>query len=68
MYAFTRTKGGAAVLCAINVAAKSRALPTGAGQWHNILSAETVAFSTGQMLAVPAHGWLVLVAAESMAG
>ena len=61
-YAFTRTKGGAAVLCAVNVAAEARMLPAVAGCWRDLFSNETVALSAGQQLAVPAHGWRVLVA------
>ena len=62
MYAFTRSKGGAAVLCAVNIAAEARAVPAVAGrQWRGLFSGETVALSPGQPLAGPAHRWQVLV-------
>ena len=68
VYAFVRTKGGAAALCAVNTAAEARALPAMAGQWRDLFSDETLVFQTGQKLAVPAHGWRVLVAGPAAAG
>ena len=67
VYAFTRTKGSTAVLCAVNVAAETRQLPAVAGQWRDLFSDETVALGADQPLVVPAHGWRVLVA-EAAAG
>ena len=67
VYAFTRSKGRAAVLCAVNVATEARALLAVAGQWRDLFSDETVVLSAAQPLAVPAHGWRVLVA-EAAAG
>jgi hypothetical protein len=68
VYAFRRMKGGATVLCAVNIAAEARALPAVAGRWQDLFSTETLALQTGQELAVPAHGWRVLVAAPAAAG
>ncbi|WP_201983290.1 alpha-amylase family glycosyl hydrolase [Hymenobacter rubidus] len=62
VYAFGRSKGGAAVLCAVNIAAEARALPAVPGQWRDLFSDEALAFGTGDQMAVPAHGWRVLVA------
>ena len=67
VYAFTRTKGSTAVLCAVNVAAETRQLPAVAGQWRDLFSDETVTLGADQPLVVPAHGWRVLVA-EAAAG
>jgi glycosidase len=67
VYAFTRSKDGAAVLCAINVAAGARELPAVAGRWRDVFGEETLTLSAGQPLEVPAHGWRVLVA-ETAAG
>ena len=67
VYAFTRSKGGAAVLCAVNVCAEARELPAAPGQWRDLFSDETVILSAGQPLVVPGHGWRVLVA-EAAAG
>ncbi|MFC6224449.1 alpha-amylase family glycosyl hydrolase [Hymenobacter artigasi] len=61
-YAFTRSKAGAAVLCAVNIAAEARAVPAVAGQWRDLFSHEAMMLSPGQPLVVPAHGWRVLVA------
>jgi glycosidase len=68
VYAFARSKGGAAVLCAVNIAAEVRALPAVAGQWRDLFSGETVTLSAGQPLEVPAHGWRALVAETPAAG
>ena len=62
VYAFTRGKGGAAVLCAVNVSAEARALPAVAGQWRDLFSDEPVTLRDGQPLEMPPHGWRVLVA------
>ncbi|MFD2721755.1 alpha-amylase family glycosyl hydrolase [Hymenobacter monticola] len=61
VYAFLRSKGDAAVLCAVNTAAETRNLPAAAGQWRDLFSEETVTLHEGQPLLVPAHGWRVLV-------
>ena len=52
---------------AVNVAVEARESPAVAGWWRDLFSAETVALRAGQRLAVPAHGWRVLVA-EPAAG
>ena len=67
VYAFTRGKGDAAVLCAVNVAAEARTLPAEAGRWQDLFGGEPVTLRAGQPLEVPAHGWRVLVA-EAAAG
>ena len=65
VYAFTRTKGGAAALCAVNVANEARMLPAGTGRWRDVFSDEPVTLHAGQLLEVPAHGWRVLVAEDT---
>jgi glycosidase len=62
VYAFLRSKGDAAVLCVVNIAAEARELPAVAGRWRDLFSDETLTLSDGQLLPVPAHGWRVLVA------
>ncbi|MBF9142271.1 alpha-amylase family glycosyl hydrolase [Hymenobacter properus] len=62
VYAFARAKGEAAMLCAVNTAAEERTLPAVAGHWRDLFSGDPVVLSDGQPLAVPAHGWRVLVA------
>ena len=62
VYAFTRTKGDAAVLCAINVAAEARELPAVPGRWRDLFGGAPLMLGPGQPLAVPGHGWRVMVA------
>ena len=67
VYAFTRSKGAAAVLCAVNVAAGAQLIPVVPGQWRDLFSDEILTLFAGEELAVPAHGWRVLVAVEPAA-
>ncbi|GAB3587260.1 alpha-amylase family glycosyl hydrolase [Hymenobacter daeguensis] len=63
VYGFVRSKGPAAVLCAVNIAAEPCALPAVPGQWRDLFSNETLTLQTGEEISVPGHGWRVLVAA-----
>jgi glycosidase len=67
VYAFGRSKGAAAVLCAVNIAAEGRALPAVPGQWRDAFSDELLMLQTGDEIIVPAHGWRVLEAVVSEA-
>jgi glycosidase len=61
-YAFSRHKGRAAVLVAVNLTAQPQQIqvpPAAAGAWHDVFANQPRAI-TAEPIAVPAHGWVVL--------